>query len=110
MHNTNNKCTDDVAVARPVENAEECATSLAAADNKKGSQVHKSLSTDNRDITIARPKTSGPKKKAIKRAKHSTDSAVLHTKGKEMKDQMTEVIRYLHPRLYCMTLMLKGVK
>ncbi|KAM0868700.1 hypothetical protein ACQ4PT_041147 [Festuca glaucescens] len=82
MHKTNTKRTDDVAVARPVENAEECATSLAAADNKKGSQVHKTLSTENRDITIALPNTSGPKKKAIKRAKHSTDSAVLHTKGK----------------------------
>ena len=82
MHKTNTKRTDDVAVARPVENAEECATSLAAADNKKGSQVHKTLSTENRDVTIARPNTSGPKKKAIKRAKHSTDSAVLHTKGK----------------------------
>ncbi|KAM0908765.1 hypothetical protein ACQ4PT_015247 [Festuca glaucescens] len=82
MHKTNTKRTDDVAVARPVENAEECATSLAAADNKKGSQVHKTLSTENRDVTIARPNTSGPKKKTIKRAKHSTDSAVLHTKGK----------------------------
>ncbi|KAM0849501.1 hypothetical protein ACQ4PT_053702 [Festuca glaucescens] len=82
MHNTNTKCTDDVAVARPVKNAEECATSLAAVDNKKGSQVHKSLSEDNRDITIALPKTSGRKKKAIKRAKNSTDSAVLHTEGK----------------------------
>ncbi|KAM0917518.1 hypothetical protein ACQ4PT_009441 [Festuca glaucescens] len=87
MHNTNNKCTDDVAIARPVENAKECATSLAVAVNKKGSQVHKSLSIDNRDkapssSAIARPKTSGRKKKASKKEKHSTDSAIVPTKGK----------------------------
>ncbi|KAM0847900.1 hypothetical protein ACQ4PT_054735 [Festuca glaucescens] len=87
MHNTNNKCTDDVAVARPVENTKECATSLTVAVNKKGSQVHKSLSTDNRDkppscSAIARPQTSGRKKKASKKDKHSTDSAIVPTKGK----------------------------
>ncbi|KAM0922830.1 hypothetical protein ACQ4PT_005923 [Festuca glaucescens] len=87
MHNTNSKCTDDVAVARPVENTKECATSLAVAVNKKGSQVHKSLSTDNRDkppssSAIAHPQTSGRKKKASKKDKHSTDSAIVPTKGK----------------------------
>ncbi|KAM0837988.1 hypothetical protein ACQ4PT_061273 [Festuca glaucescens] len=87
MHNTNNKCTDDVAVARPVENTKECATSLAVDVNKKGSQVHKSLSTDNRDkppscSVIARPQTSGRKKKASKKDKHSTDSTIVPTKGK----------------------------
>ncbi|KAM0858204.1 hypothetical protein ACQ4PT_047984 [Festuca glaucescens] len=87
MHNTNNKCTDDVAVARPVENTKECATSLDVAVNKKGSQVHKSLSTDNRDkppsySAIARPQTSGHKKKAGKKDKHSTDSAIVPTNGK----------------------------
>ncbi|KAM0912737.1 hypothetical protein ACQ4PT_012613 [Festuca glaucescens] len=78
---------NDVAVARPVENAKECATSLVVAVNKKGSQVQKSLSTDNRDkapssSAIARPKTSGRKKKASKKDKHSTDSAIVPTKGK----------------------------
>ncbi|KAM0880696.1 hypothetical protein ACQ4PT_033397 [Festuca glaucescens] len=65
----------------------ECATSLVVAVNKKGSQVHKSLSTDNRDkppscSAIARPQTSGRKKKASKKYKHSTDSAIVSTKGK----------------------------
>ncbi|KAM0829366.1 hypothetical protein ACQ4PT_066917 [Festuca glaucescens] len=90
MHNTNKEQhggTDDVAVARPVENTKECATSLAVAVNKKGSQVHKSLSTNNRDkppssSAIAGPQKRGRKKKASKKDKHSTDSAIVPTKGK----------------------------
>ncbi|KAM0834426.1 hypothetical protein ACQ4PT_063585 [Festuca glaucescens] len=87
MHNTNNKGTEDVAVARPVENTKEYATSLAVAVNKKGSQVHKSLSTDNRDkppssSAIPGLQKRGHKKKASKKDKHSTDSAIVPTKGK----------------------------
>lgn len=83
MHNSNTNCRDDEVAARPVENAKECATSLTAADIKKGSQVPKPFSTDNRDITVAcEKKEIGHKKKGIKRAKHARESVVLHTEGK----------------------------
>ncbi|KAM0878276.1 hypothetical protein ACQ4PT_034980 [Festuca glaucescens] len=91
MHNTNKEQhggTDDVAVARPVENTKECATSLVVIENKKGSQVHKSLSTDNRDkppssSAIASPQKRGRKKKANNKDKHSIDSAIVPTKGRK---------------------------
>ncbi|KAM0850223.1 hypothetical protein ACQ4PT_053242 [Festuca glaucescens] len=91
MHNTNKEQhggTDDVPVARPIENMKECATSLAIIENKKGSQVHKSLSTDNRDkppssSAIASPRKRGRKKKANNKDKHSTDSAIVPTKGRK---------------------------
>ncbi|KAM0836512.1 hypothetical protein ACQ4PT_062273 [Festuca glaucescens] len=91
MHNTNKEQhggTNDVAVARPVENTKECATSLAVVENKKGSQVHKSLSTDNRDkppssSAIASPQKRGRKKKANNKDKHSTTSAIVPTKGRK---------------------------
>ncbi|KAM0918451.1 hypothetical protein ACQ4PT_008978 [Festuca glaucescens] len=91
MHSTNKEQhggTDDVAVARPVENTKECATSLAVVENKKGSQVQKSLSTDNRDkppssSAIASPQKRGCKKKANNKDKHSTASAIVPTKGRK---------------------------
>ncbi|KAM0840236.1 hypothetical protein ACQ4PT_059839 [Festuca glaucescens] len=107
MHNTNKEQhggTDDVAVARPVENTKECATSLAVIENKKGSQVHKSLSTDNRDkppssSAIASPQKRGHKKKANNKDKHSTDSAIVPTKGRKVDTALEETNKGRSKRL-----------
>jgi hypothetical protein len=111
MHYSNTKCADDEAAARPVGNAEECATSLTATDIKKGSQLPKPFSTKKetyqllvrrRQVVVRRRELKGPSILEILQ--------FFIQRLEEMKEQTTELIRHLHPRLYYMILVLKGVK